>query len=89
LERRRRCGWLRAGAGDSEEERIVWAGGGLTCSRCPRSLLSASSLNWIETFGTAQRTGHLAGVRLWAKDVDAMVVLSEEMRKRRHELERP
>jgi hypothetical protein len=88
LEHRRRCGWLRTGSEDQTEERIVWAAGGLTCSRCPKSLLNASSLNWIETFGAWQRLGRPAGFRMRAKDMDAMVILSEEMRKRRHELEK-
>ncbi len=48
LESRRRCGWLR------EEQRgpkrIVWARGRVAAEECPKSLVTAQSLEWIEKF---------------------------------------
>lgn len=59
----------------------------MATDRCPRSLLSVESLDWVERFFVWQRFGTLAGERLSAKDIDAFAVLQDELVKEmgRHE----
>ena len=75
LETRRRCGFLpeeRRGA-----RRIVWARGPAFTEECPKSLMTAESIELLERF--------FAG-RLWgwkdptARDADAFLALEQELR---------
>jgi hypothetical protein len=78
LEARRRCGFLpeeRRGA-----KRLVWARGRVATEECPKSLVTAQSLEWIERFLTWKFAG---GGGLWdwpARDADAVLILEREWR---------
>ena len=74
LEARRRCGFLpeeRRGA-----KRIVWAGGPASTEECPKSLVTAESMELLERFFA----------RAWgwrdptAREADAFLVLEQELR---------
>ncbi len=82
LEERRRCGFLpesRRG-----ERRIVWARGRASTDECPKSAVSAQSLEWIERFLTWKFSAKFAGGgELWdwtARDADAVLILEREWR---------
>jgi hypothetical protein len=82
LEWRRRCGWLR------EEERgpkrIVWVRGRVAAEECPKSLVTAQSLEWVERFLTHKFTANFAGGSAFedmrARDADAFLILEREWR---------
>jgi hypothetical protein len=84
LEARRRCGWLAAG--EAGKERIVWARKGVAAMRCPRSEITAASEAWLELWAAWRHTGGVG--ELSARDADAMAVLTLEMEKEKHELDK-
>jgi hypothetical protein len=75
LEARRRCGFLpeeRRGA-----KRIVWARGTASTEECPKSVVTAESIEFLERF---------FAVRTWgwkdptAREADAFLALEQELR---------
>src|SRR5260370_36953069 len=48
LERKRRCGWLPEAL--EAPAQIVWARKQVATDVCPKSLITAASLGWIEAF---------------------------------------
>ena len=77
LEARRRCGWSEAAL--SGPERVVWDGGGISITICPKSLVSAQSLGWVEEFMTANRVGWRPLDGMNARTVEAFLILKREM----------
>ncbi|MGH9659565.1 MAG: hypothetical protein ACRD96_13540 [Bryobacteraceae bacterium] len=77
LEMKRRCGWA-PGAGETPA-RVVWAKGRASADRCPKSVITAQSLDWIERFVVWRRLGALYPEPLGAKDIEAFLVLEQEM----------
>ena len=78
MEARRRCGFI-------EEERrgakkLVWARGRVGAEECPKSLVSAQSLEWIERFLTWKFAGAREILELKARDADAFLILEREWR---------
>jgi hypothetical protein len=77
LEQRRRCGFI------AEEQRgakrLVWARGRTATDECPKSAMTAASLELLESFFVWKRLG---GV--WreptAREADAFMTLEEEWR---------
>lgn len=62
---------------------MIWARGGLSSTNCPKSLITARSLAWIEEFLTWKAFG---GGVLWsmpAKTAEALLVLEQAWRKER------
>ncbi len=78
LEAKRRCGFL------SEEQRgpkrVVWVKGRVGSEECPKSLVTAASLEWLERFFAWKFAGGGAVTDLPAKEADAMVTLEGEWR---------
>jgi hypothetical protein len=75
LEARRRCGFLpeeRRGA-----KRIVWARGRASTEECPRSLVTAESIELLERFFAARAWGWTDPA---AREADAFLVLERELR---------
>jgi len=75
LEARRRCGFLaseRRGA-----ERIVWARGRASATECPKSLVTAESIELLEKFFASRAWG-------WkdppAREAEAFLALEQELR---------
>lgn len=75
LEVRRRCGFL------PEEERgpkrIVWARGTASAEECPKSLVSAESIELLERFFSAKTWGWRDPT---AREGDAFLALEHELR---------
>jgi hypothetical protein len=72
LEEKRRCGFLRDLP--DEEGKVSWVSGNIVSPRCPKSVITSESLRWLELF-QSRRWHQAAGIRLSAKDVDAMKLL--------------
>ena len=75
LEVRRRCGFLpeeRRGA-----KRIVWARGPASTEECPKSLVTAGSIELLETFFAAKTWGWKDPT---AREADAFLALEQELR---------
>jgi hypothetical protein len=73
LESRRRCGWL-AGV-PAADARPVWARKDVFTVNCPKSVVDAESLGWLEEFTVRKRLGSGAIESLPAKTVDAFLIL--------------
>ena len=80
LEARRRCGFL------PEDERgvrrPVWASYGVAIEECPRSYVRPASVELLERVG-AIRAGLVGQEAITAREADALVVISQEINKRR------
>ena len=75
LEARRRCGFVpeeRRGA-----RRIVWARGRASTEECPKSLVTAESIELLERFFSAKTWGWKEPT---AREADAFVALEQELR---------
>ena len=62
------------------EKKLVWARGRVGTEECPKSYVSAQSLEWVEKFLTWKFSG---GAVLWdlaARDADAFLILEREWR---------
>jgi len=71
LEQKRACGWLGV-AGDG---RVVWARGGVTLTRCPKSTITGESEALVEAFLMRRSLGGVQMAELSAREAEAFVVL--------------
>lgn len=71
---------------EGQTEKVVWARKGAISERCPRSEISAESEAWLELWAVWRHT-RVAG-EMEARDAEAMALLSAEMEKETHELDR-
>jgi hypothetical protein len=76
LEVKRQCGWLRHAAGSAE--RVVWARKGVSTSSCPKSLVTAQSLAWVEEFMVRRRLRQMWPMELGAREAEAFLMLETE-----------
>ncbi|HNY39437.1 MAG TPA: hypothetical protein PKJ41_03550 [Bryobacteraceae bacterium] len=83
---RRRCGWLPEGALEGQAAKVVWARKGVMSEGCPRSAISAASEAWLELWAAWRHTR--GAEEMEARDVEALALLSAEMEKETHELDR-
>jgi hypothetical protein len=74
---KRRCGWLREGR--ESEPRVVWARRRIATKECPRSYISAASVEWIEEFHSWKRLGYPDALSLTARQAEAMLLLEQEL----------
>lgn len=75
LEERRRCGWRESGEGNAQ---AIWVGRGSSASRCPKTVITADSVAWLEMW-TGWRLAGRAPEACWsAKDLEAMGTLENE-----------
>ncbi len=77
LEAKRRCGFLPAQ--ERGEARIVWGRGQTHTEECPKSLVTAESLAWLEEFFVRRRLGIADLPDPAARKVDAFLILRDEM----------
>ncbi len=87
LEEKRRCGWLpeeRRGAG-----RLVWVRGRVGAEECPKSLVTAHSVEWLERFLAWKFAGGGALDELEAREADAILTLEREWREAGNGQQRP
>jgi hypothetical protein len=66
----------------------VWSSGGAVANRCPVSMSGGSSSAWLELFAMWRIGIVTISAEWWAKDLDAMTILSNES-ERMDERERP
>ncbi len=74
----RRCAWI--GAKEKTPARLVWARGKNVAFHCPKSIITAQSLSFIQQFLYWKG----CGVDLWsldAKSADAILLLQDEFEK--------
>lgn len=75
----RKCAW--AFPNEATDKKAVWARKSVTCERCPKSVVTAESLTYLEQFSVWKQLG---GQSLWefdAKAADAMILLDQEWQK--------
>lgn len=75
----RKCAW--AFPNEVTDKKAVWARNSVSCERCPKSVVTAESLTYLEQFGVWKQLG---GQSLWAFDAkaaDAIILLDQEWRK--------
>ena len=77
LEEKRRCGFLPAGQRGGP--RIVWGRKLIQVEECPKSLVTGESLALVEEFFVRRRLGIPYSPELPARNVDAFLILSDEM----------
>jgi hypothetical protein len=75
---KRRCGWIPGPA--ATPERLVWARRDVSTTQCPKSYVTAGSLEWIEAYFAWKTLGVVEGT-MTARQVDAFCVLENELRK--------
>lgn len=78
LEQRRRCAWM----GYEPGSKIVWAHGDVVRFACPKPEIAAESLAWLELYPVWQARKEAV---VWARDVEAMILLDREWEKARDE----
>jgi hypothetical protein len=78
LERKRRCRFV-PGLEDTPE-RAVWARKRIATTNCPKCLISAESLAWIEEYFAWKLTGKADYRTLGARQLDAFCALEQELR---------
>ena len=63
-----------------ERNTPVWARGGVSTTECPKSLISAESLVFLEEFNIWKRFGCGDARRMNARVADAIALLEDELR---------
>jgi hypothetical protein len=70
----RRCAWL---ANSRPSTKPIWIGGTVPVYQCPKSLITADSLYWIEGYSQWKFAGHELN-EIAARDVDAYLLIEQE-----------
>lgn len=71
--RSRKCAWLAAEA--TSDERIVWVRGNVFSKQCPKSVITAESLRYLDLFAAWAQVGGTNIESLEAKTADALLAL--------------
>lgn len=77
LEIRRRCGWTPEAL--ETRERVVWARNNAAATICPKSLITAQSMAWIEEYLVRRKLRQRGIDGLAARKVEAFLVLEHEL----------
>lgn len=86
LESKRRCPWIPER--ERGPERLVWIRSDIRVTSCPRGLISAASLEFIERWQVARVFGFGDVAEMPARVVDAFCVLENELaRENKHDEE--
>jgi len=64
-----------------ERNTPVWARGGVSTTECPKSLISAESLVFLEEFNIWRRFGCGDARRMNARVADAIALLGDELKR--------
>ncbi len=74
----RNCAWIKGtGATDG---RVVWARRGILTLQCPKSLITAQSLSFLEQFRVWKSFGGGTPWSLEAKTAEAVLVLEQALK---------
>ncbi len=79
LEKKRRCGFLPEV--ERGPARLVWLRGNVTAEECPKSLVTAESIERVERFFARKHFGIRRPGQVWARDADAFLALEQEWQK--------
>jgi hypothetical protein len=79
LEVKRRCAWLPAALATPRQ--VVWVGKGVSAESCPKSLITAQSIGWVEEHEVWRRLGSPELNGLTARQVEAFLLLEGELLK--------
>lgn len=77
LEVQRRCGWLKQA---EEPGRAVWLRGKVVAQSCPKSLITADSLAWLEQYLAWRAGGGGSLTEMPARTAEAFLILEQEWR---------
>lgn len=78
LESRRRCGFVPETLHGAK--RIVWARGRVIAEECPKSMVSAESIELLEKFFARRAFGNCGWLEPTAREADAFLTLEAELR---------
>lgn len=82
MEESRQCGWRgerQAGV------KAVWARYGSATNRCPKTVITADSVAWLDQWAIWRQTGRGVSAEWSAKDLEAMAVLEQAWERMQHE----
>lgn len=77
LETKRRCGWLPRAL--ETPPHVVWARSSVATVVCPKSLVTAQSLAWVEEYLVRRKLGQTGIEGLGAREVEAFLILEHEL----------
>ncbi len=77
LETKRRCGWIPEAI--ATPSRVVWARNGVVATVCPKSLITAQSMAWLEEYLVRRKLGQIRTDTLGAREVEAFLILEHEL----------
>jgi hypothetical protein len=80
LERQRGCPLIQIEATGTERRRIVWARREVVAFSCPKALIRAESMRWLEEFSAWKASGGADLTRLPARTAEALLILEQELR---------
>jgi hypothetical protein len=75
LQKKRNCAWSEVQPPPSQ--RAVWARGDVLTTQCPKSIITAESLSFLDEFQAWKQLGSWDPSRLNAKSADALMILEE------------
>ena len=73
----RRCGW--APTGQQTDPHVVWARGRVSTDECPKSLITAQSIGWVEEFLVWKRLGLALSFEVNVRQAEAFLILEEQL----------
>jgi len=74
---KRRCGWIARAL--ETPERVVWARNNAASTSCPKSLITAQSMAWLEEYLVRRKLGQRGIEGLEAREVEAFLILEHEL----------
>ena len=77
LEMTRRCGWAPAGRQTSPH--VVWARGRISTDECPKPLITAQSIGWVEEFIAWKRLHLALPFDVNVRQAEAFLILEEQL----------
>lgn len=75
----RNCAW--AGVAGTANSRAVWARAGVIACQCPKSIITAQSLSYVEQFRIWKELGGGTPLSIEAKAAEAILVLEQAWRR--------
>jgi hypothetical protein len=77
LEISRRCGWVPAAKRAASH--VVWARGRISTDECPKSLITAQSIGWVEEFLVWKRLHLSLPFDVNVRHAEAFLILEEQL----------
>ena len=80
LERQRGCPLVEVESAGTARRRMVWARREVVAFSCPKALIRADSLRWLEEFSAWKASGNTDFMSLAARTAEAFFILEQELR---------